>query len=83
MFIAHLGDKESIRYSMTDYTYTRTQTLLEAIKSKSGERLTAALLEEESTYSMHVFRYQNGKIVMDESKWYREEELLEEFVVGY
>lgn len=63
------------------YTYTRTLSLIEALKS--NHRLSAALLEEESSFSMHVFRYQDGQIVMDEGKCYREEEFLEEFEFGY
>lgn len=68
---------------MTDYQYTRTQALLEAIKAKRGERLCAALLEEESSFSMHLFRVFEGKIIMDERKQYQEEEFLEEYEFGY
>ena len=68
---------------MFDYQYTRTQALLETIKSRRGEKLCAALLEEESSFSMHVFRFIEGKFIMDESKQYQEEEFLEEFECGY
>lgn len=66
---------------MTDCTYSRTQSLIQAIKS--NHRLSAALLEEESSFSMHVFRYQDGQIVMDNEKIYREDKFLEEFEFGY
>jgi len=66
---------------MTDYTYTRTQSLIDAIKSNN--RLSAALLEEESSFSIHVFRYQDEQIVMDDGKRYREDEFMEEFEFGY
>lgn len=68
---------------MLDYQYTRTEGLTEAIKSKNDGKLSAALLEEESSFSMHVFRYTDGKIVMDEGKAFSEEEFLEEYECRY
>lgn len=68
---------------MLDYQYSRTEGLIEVIKSRNGDRLCAALLEEESTFSMHVFRYDEGRIVMDERKTLTEAEFADEFEVRY
>lgn len=49
--------------------------MIEALKANGEERLCVALLEEESSFSMHVLRYADGSIVLDDDKAFAEEEL--------
>lgn len=69
--------------SMIDYNYSRTEALIEAVKANDGERLYSALLEEESSFSMHVLRYLGGRIMLDEGRAFTEEEFLEEYECRY
>lgn len=80
---AQLLTDSSKKDSMIDYNYSRTETLIEALKANEGERLCAALLEEESSFSMHVLRYLGGRIILDEGRAFTEEEFLEEYECRY
>lgn len=68
---------------MIDYKYSRTEALIEALKANDGERLCAALLEEESSFSLHVMQYLDGRIMLDEGRAFTEEEFLEEYECRY